>query len=73
METPYLCSSEEHKHDGCVSQKTSGTAMIVTTLRSRTLSGSEDLSRDIFLGVLLHGGSKNLGGLSNFDFRILKL
>ena len=32
---------------------------------------SEDLSRDKFLGVLSHGGSKNLAGPANFDFIIL--
>ena len=32
---------------------------------------SEDLSRDTFLGVLSHVGSKNLAGLANFDFKIL--
>ena len=32
---------------------------------------SEDLSRDKFLGVLSHGGNKNLAGLANLDFRIL--
>ena len=32
---------------------------------------SENLPRDNFLGVLLHGGNKNLAGLANFDFRIL--
>ena len=31
----------------------------------------EDLSRDKFLGVLSHGGSKILAGFANFDFRIL--
>ena len=31
----------------------------------------EDFTRDNFLGVLSHGGSKNLAGLANFDFRIL--
>ena len=33
----------------------------------------EDLSRDKVLGVLSHGGSKNLAGLAHnyYDFRIL--
>ena len=34
-------------------------------------SRSEDLSRDKFLGVLSHCGSRNLAGLETFDFRIL--
>ena len=32
---------------------------------------SEDLSRDLLLDVLSHGGNKNLARLANFDFRIL--
>ena len=32
---------------------------------------SEDLSRDKFLGVLPHCGSKSSSGLANFDFKIL--
>ena len=32
---------------------------------------SENLSTDKFLGVLSHGGDKNLAGLANFDFRLL--
>ena len=31
---------------------------------------SEDLLSEKFLGVLSHGGNKNLAGLANFDFRI---
>ena len=32
---------------------------------------SEDLSRDIFLGVVSHSGNKTLAGLADFDCRIL--
>ena len=32
---------------------------------------SKDLSGDTSLGVLSHGGDKNLAGLANVDFRIL--
>ena len=37
-----------------------------------TIDLAEDLSRDKFLGVLSPGGSTNLAGLVNFDFRILR-